>query len=259
MGSGNIKKFELKLGKTGLIIVIGGMTLLLCLSFILGVGVGKNIDTYPEKISSMPQQILSLFWRPAKLAAGQKIAAGKASEPDKSNMDLTFHNALTSPKTPSIQQSPAQEKKPDNAVVTDQNVKPQIPPAALIPKEEASPAGEEASEKKISAKEKSSAEKKSKAKEIPPSVETAGTLYIIHVASLKDKTKAVQINKTIATLGYSSKVVKTDLKGKGTWYRVIAPGFESKAEAQTAAEKISKKVKAKCVIRAVVAGEDRNQ
>ena len=39
MGSGNIKKFELKLGRTGLIIVVAGMTVLLCLSFILGVGV----------------------------------------------------------------------------------------------------------------------------------------------------------------------------------------------------------------------------
>jgi len=72
MGPGNIKKFELKLGKTSLFIVVGGMTVLLCLSFVLGVEVGKNIDTYPEKISSMPQQVLALFWRPAKVASGQK-------------------------------------------------------------------------------------------------------------------------------------------------------------------------------------------
>lgn len=258
MGTGNIKKFELKLGKTGLIIVIGGMTLLLCLAFILGVGVGKNIDTYPERISSMPQQVLALFWRPAKVATEQN-RTGQAAVPEKSNMDLTFHNALTSPKTPSLQQLPVTEKKTDNTPMTDQNIKPPMPSAALSPQEESVPPGEGTPEKKISAKDKSPVENKAKIKEIPASAQASAPLYIIHVASLKDKTKALQINKTIAALGYSSKVVKTDLPGKGTWYRVITSGFETKPEAQTAAEKIAKKVKAKCVIRAVSTGQDRNQ
>jgi len=259
MGSGNIKKFELKLGRSGLIIVIGGMTVLLCLSFILGVGVGKNIDTFPEKISSMPQQVLALFWRPAKVAGGQKVMAGKAAEPDKSNMDLTFHNALTSPKTPSIQQLPAQEKRPDSALVAEQKVKLPIPPVVLTPQEEGVPPREESSEKKVPAREKSPAEKDPKMKEVEQPVHTAGARYLIHVTSLKDKTKALQINKTVATLGYPSKIVKTDIKGKGTWYRVMVTGFETKTLAQTAADTISKKVKTKCVIRPVGADEDRNQ
>lgn len=257
MGSGNIKKFELKLGRSGLIIVIGGMTVLLCLSFILGVGVGKNIDTYPEKISSMPQQVLALFWRPAKVASGQKVMAGRAAEPDKSNMDLTFHNALTSPKSPSIQQLPAQEKRPDGALVAEQKVKSSIPPAVMSPQEEGVPPREESSEKKVPAREKSPAEKDAKMKEVEQP--TAGARYLIHVTSLKDKTKALQINKIVATLGYPSKIVKTDIKGKGTWYRVMVTGFETKTRAQTAADTISRKVKTKCVIRPAGADEDRNQ
>ena len=59
MVSGNIKNFELKLGRAGLLIVIAGMAALLCCTFIFGVEVGKNIDAYPEKIASVAPAIIS--------------------------------------------------------------------------------------------------------------------------------------------------------------------------------------------------------
>ena len=252
MGSGNIKKLELKLGRTGLIIVIIGMTALLCLSFILGVGVGKNINTYPEKISSLPQQLLALFWRPAKVADEQKNRATMETQPDSGNMDLTFHDTLTGQKTLSIQQPPVAEKKPDNAMVKDQKVKPQKPTVVLPPQEEAS-------ELKVTVSEKSPVEKKSKINEVSTAVRPAGPSFIVYVASLKDKDKANQINKTVATLGYSAKVVKVDIKDKGTWHRVIVMGFETKAQAQTAADRISKKVKTNCIIRTAGGDAGKNQ
>jgi len=261
MGSGNIKKFEVKLGRTGLIIVIGGMTVLLCLSFVLGVGVGKNIDTYPHKISSVPQQVLALFWRPAKVAVQQKITEGTEAQPDKSKMDLTFHDALTGQVTMPIQQLPVAAKKQDNTAVTEQKVEKQkLPaPAPLPPEKEAVTLKKEASEQKVTVKEKSPAEKKSKVKEVSTSGHPAASLFLVHVASLKDKAKATQIHKTVATLGYPSKNVKVDIKGKGTWYRIIVPGFETKAQAQIAADRISKKVKTNCIIRPAEAHAGKNQ
>ncbi len=260
MGSGNIKKFELKLGRTGLIIVIVGMTVLLCLSFILGVEVGKNMTTYPEKISSVPQQILALFWRPAKVAGEQKNIASTVAQPENSNMDLKFHDTLTGQKTLSIQQPPVVEKKPDeDAMVKDQKVKPQKPPAVLPPKEEAVSQKEEAPDRKVMVSEKSPEEKKSKIKEAPTAVQPAGSSFLVYVASLQDKAKANQLNKTVATLGYSAKVVKVDIKGKGTWYRVIVTGFETKAQAQAAADRISKKVKTNCIIRTAGGDAGNNQ
>lgn len=255
MGPGNIKKFEVKLGKTGLIIVIGGMTALLCLSFVLGVGVGKNIDTYPEKISSMPQQVLALFWRPAKVASGQKIMESKETRPDQGNMDLTFHNALTSPKAPSIQQLPVAEKKPD---VADQKVKTQIT-ANVLPSNEETVPPKEASSQKVPAGEKMPMEKKSKNREISNVAPPAKASFFIQVASLRDKTKANQIHKTVAALGYPSKVLKMDIKEKGIWYRVLATGFDEKAQAQVAADRISKKVKVKCLIKAVGSNVDKKE
>jgi cell division protein FtsN len=250
-----------KLGRTGLIIVIGGMTVLLCFSFILGVGVGKNIDAYPNKISSMPQQVLALFWRPAKVAVQQKITESTEAQPDKSKMDLTFHDALTGQVTMPIQQLPAAAKKQDNVMATEQKVKPQkLPvPAPLSLQEGVVTTKKEASEKKVTVREKSPAEKKSKIKEVSAPGHPAVSLFFVHVASLKDKAKATEIHKAVATLGYPSKNVKVDIKGKGTWYRIIVTGFETKAQAQTAADRISKKVKTNCIIRPADAYAGKNQ
>lgn len=250
MGSGNVKKFELKLERTGVIIVVVGMTVLLCLSFVLGVAVGKNIDAYPGKISSFPQRVLSFFWRPAKMAGEQKITESKDIQLDKGNMDLAFHKALTSQKLPSIQPAPPMDAQPE------------ITPPVEAPKEEAVAKKEETPEPKVQTVEKPSAENKSKIKETPhpaASTTSSGPAYLIHVTSLKDKAKAGQINKTIVSMGYTSKIVKVDLKGKGTWYRVIVTGFENKAKAQAAAGRISKKVKASCAIWPVGSDAGKNQ
>ena len=200
MGSGNIRKFEIRLGQTGLMVLIVGMVALLCLSFLFGVGVGKNIDTYPEKISSLPQRFLALFWRPAKIAGGPNEEPKTTAQIQRGNVDLAFHQALTSSKTVPIQ------PQPDD---------------------------------------KTAVGSKSKGRE----ADSAPGSYQVYVASLQDREKADQIHKIVARAGYASKMVKVDLKEKGIWYRVIATGFDSKAKAQAAADKLSKRARTKCVVR----------
>ena len=261
MGSDNIKKFELKLGGTGLVIVIVGMTILLCSAFILGVGFGRNIDTYPEKISSMPQQILAMFWRPAKVDSQQKIAESSEGVPEKGSMDLAFHNALVDQKTPSMQQAPAVTKKPDNEdVVVDQSVGAQAP-------SEVEPVKEAVPEQKAIVTEKPAHPKKIETRETPPSSKEApaessskgASSILIHVVSMKDRDKANQIAKTVASMGYPAKVSRADIKGKGVFYRVITTGFNSREQAQAAAGKISKKVNTKCIILPAGKDMDKNQ
>lgn len=58
-------------------------------------------------------------------------------------------------------------------------------------------------------------------------------------------------------MGYTSKVTKVEIKGKGTWYRVIVTGFESKAKARAAADKIGKKVNATCAVWPVQGNTDK--
>jgi cell division protein FtsN len=249
MASRNIKNFELKLGKTGLIIVIFGTAALLCTVFLLGVDTGKNIDTYPGQIASIPQKVMARIWRPDKLKVDQNIPDNKSGQnepPAKKNIDLTFYNTLTSKKgvvkeqpVPDRQknaETPAEkqgEKKPQNEETGtgDLNRQDQKPSAPVI--------------------EKTDEKGKPKTKEAAPSIASPKQKFVIQAASLKEKAKAYQFNKKIAELGFEALIVPVEIKGKGTWYRVVISGFENKVQANTAAAKISKKTGTNCIIRRV--------
>ena len=241
MKSGNIKNFELKVGKAGLIIIVVGMAVLLCTAFLFGVDVGKNIDTYPDKIAALPQKALALVWQPAKIRAAKSALDNKSgpSQPQvQENIDLTFYNDLTSKKGISKEQ-PVPEKKPvffppengGETVTGNFNIQTQKPPA------------------QVNDKTRENGEPKSK--EIAPSVASKKQKFTIQAASLKDKTEANKMNKKIASLGFLSQVIKVEIPGKGIFFRVIVSGFENKVQAQEAALKISQKTGTSCIIKCV--------
>jgi len=239
MKSGNIKNFELKVGKAGLIIIVVGMAVLLCTAFLFGVDVGKNIDTYPDKIAAFPKKALALVWQPAKIRAAQsapdnKNGPGQTQE----NIDLTFYNDLTSKKGIPKEQ-PVPEKQPvsfppqkgEETVAGNFNVETQNPTVLV--------------------NEKTKEKGELKVKEVVPSVASNKQKFIIQVASLKDKTEANKMNKKIASLGFLSQVIKVEIPGKGIFFRVIVSGFENKVKAQEAALKISQKTGTSCIIKCV--------
>jgi cell division protein FtsN len=237
MASGNTKNFELKLKKLGLIIVIVGMAALLCFVFLLGVDVGKNIDTYPEQIAALPRKVLAFIWHPAKIQ--------QEDSKDGENIDLTYYNTLTSKKGMAKEQPVAPKKDSIEAPPLQKT-------ASLARSNEENSnvdANLEAQKKSAAIKEITKEESKSKTKETPASAPANKQKFIIQAASLKDKAKAYQLNKKIAALGFEALIVPVEIKGKGTWYRVIISGFESKAQAQAAAAKISKKTGTNCIIR----------
>ena len=91
----------------------------------------------------------------------------------------------------------------------------------------------------------------SKEKEIEPIVASNKQKFKIQAASLKDKTKANKMSKKIASLGFISQVIKVEIKGKGTLFRVIVSGFENKVKADEAAQKISQKTGTNCIIKSI--------
>jgi len=241
MATGNIKNFELKVGKAGLIIIVVGMAVLLCTAFLFGVDVGKNIDTYPDKIAALPQKALALVWQPAKIRAAQNAPDNKngPSQPQtQENIDLTFYNDLTSKKGIPKEQ-PVPEKQPvflpsqngEEAVTSNFNIDAQNQPVPV--------------------NEKIKKKGDIKAKEIAPSIASNKQKFIIQVASLKDKTTANKMNKKISSLGFISQVIKVDVKGKGVFFRVIVSGFENKVQADEAGKKITKKTGTDCIIKNV--------
>jgi cell division protein FtsN len=249
MAPGNIKKMELKLGRTGIIIVIVGMSAFLCSVFLLGVIVGKNIDTYPEKIASLPQKAMAIIWRPDKTKTATDVSENKSGAGQTKageSIDLTFYNDLTSKKG-EVKDQPLTEKKivetpplQTGSLQPKRDEKESISSAVLEPQKQTAAVNEKADEKN-----------KRDVKEVEAPVTVSKQLYIIQAASLKEKTKANQMSKSITSLGYKARVVKTDIKGKGTWFRVIVSGFDERSQAKAAADKISKKLKTKCIVRHV--------
>ncbi len=244
MASGNIKNFELKVGKAGLIIIVFGMAVLLCTAFLFGVDVGKNIDTYPDKISEFPQKILALVWRPANIRIAQSTPDSKngQSQPqtqNQENIDLTFYNALTSKKGALKEQQFSEKQQ------------------VLLPSQKGEEAitgnfNRDANTTTIApANEKTKEKGESKEKEIESIIASNKQKFKIQAASLKDKTTANKMSKKIASLGFMSQVIEVDLKGKGTLYRVIVSGFDNKAKADEAAQKISRETGTNCIIKSI--------
>lgn len=256
MASGNIKNFELRLRRLGLIIVISGMAALLCFAFLLGVDVGKNIDTYPEQIAALPRKALAFIWHPAKIQTPQNVTEDKSREEDSKDeekIDLTYHNTLTSKKGMAKEQSVAPKK--------DSNEAPSQSAASLAKNNGESSNGDanlEEQKKSAAIKEITKEESKSKTKETPASAPAHKQKFIIQAASLKEKAKAYQLNRKIAALGFEALIVPVEIKGKGTWYRVVISGFENKAQAQAVSAKISKKIGTNCIIKNVDSNVKKN-
>ena len=249
MASGNSKKMELKLGRTGITIVVLGMAILLFSVFLLGVVVGKNIDTYPQKIASIPQKALALIWQKGKANTAPVFPDNKKVEGEPKAGEapvLTFYNDLTNKKGEAKDQ-PLTEKKmvetpPPKKELAQPNAEDEkITDGTIL----------ETPKKTAAVTKKADEKKKSDVKQSDAPVTASKQSFIIQAASMKEKSKATRINKTVAKLGYPSKIVKVDIKGKGTWYRVIATGFETKAQAQAAADKITQKTKTDYIIKRV--------
>ncbi len=73
--------------------------------------------------------------------------------------------------------------------------------------------------------------------------------YQIQVGSFKEKEKADRLCKKLTGLGYSPKVAEMQVAKKGKWMRITLEGFESREDAQKAADRVAGKIKGlKCVV-----------
>jgi cell division septation protein DedD len=73
--------------------------------------------------------------------------------------------------------------------------------------------------------------------------------YQIQVGSFKEKGKADQLCKKLTALGFSPRVAETQVPKKGKWMRITLEGFESREDAQKAADGVAEKIKGlSCVV-----------
>ncbi|OIP87310.1 MAG: hypothetical protein AUK24_09590 [Syntrophaceae bacterium CG2_30_49_12] len=216
MTSRNLRTFEFKLGKRGLILFILGMSLLLFSAYLLGVKVGGNIDTYPEKLSRGIPDIVRKKVEPSPGKA-KTVMAAREKEED-SNFDLTFYDTLT--RKGDGQKGPVfeEEKKLSEEAAEEQPV----------------PGGEAQGKKGHAGKKASPVKGK----------------YIIQAASYRERKKADRLCKRLKVLGYNPMVAATDLAGSGKWFRVTLGGFETREEAREVVDIVSKKIGGmNCIVR----------
>ena len=62
--------------------------------------------------------------------------------------------------------------------------------------------------------------------------------YSIHIASYRDKNRAIMNVNQLGKLGYEASIIKVEIQDKGTWYRVVSGKFQSKGQARAMLKKI---------------------
>ncbi len=276
MAAKNRRTFELRLGKLGLILFIGGVSLLLFSMFLLGILVGKHMEAYPERYSAGTAELIydRMF---ASAPQGGRVPppaeSGAKSEPagGEEGFGLTFYDILAGKKggTPTV-------KTP--GAVKDMPLETAAPPTAFtgkpaVPAPSAASAGgtlgntdlpfpgrEGGDGKKTTPLPEKRTAMESGAK-APAAVPAAGTApdggttpekgrFEVQVAAYQESRKAQKMMERLNPLGFTPRVVMRDLPGKGRWFRVIVGGFENREKAKEAADQIAGKIRGvKCVIR----------
>ncbi len=94
------------------------------------------------------------------------------------------------------------------------------------------------------APEEKAAPREETTKEPPP----AKDKFFVQVVSLKDQSKAEDVRKKLAGMGYTPELDLTEVGG-GKFYRVKLIGFENREEAGKAAADIERKLRLKCMVK----------
>jgi cell division septation protein DedD len=223
--------FELRLGKVGLILFIGGMSLLLFSMFLAGIVVGKHMEAYPDHYAQGIVELIRDRWFAAAPKAGKTASPAAeqgtidAQAGGEADFGLTFYDTLGGRKK--------------GAVVESQTVTGKDTPPEIM----ADAGAKKSSEKSLGLPVPDAPS--------PKATEASGKgQFEVQAAAYREREKAEAMVGEFATLGFSPQVVMKDLPGKGRWFRVIVGGFENREKAQDAADKLAGKVRGlNCVIR----------
>ena len=274
MAAKNRRTFELRLGKLGLILFIGGISVLLFSMFLLGIVVGKQMEAYPEKYSAGMAELIydRLF---ASAPQGGRVPpsaeSGAKSEPAGGEEDfgLTFYDTLAGKKggMPAgkaagvVREMPPETSAPPPALTGKPAIPARSAPSSVETVGNADPPvpATEGDRKKTNPLPEKRTAIESGAKvsaAMPAGIPTDGGAipekgrFEIQVAAYQESRKAEHMVEKLSHQGFASRVVMKELPVKGTWFRVIVGGFENREKAKAAADQIAGKIRGvKCVIR----------
>jgi cell division protein FtsN len=232
--------------------------------------VGKHMDAYPERYSpGISELIRSRLLGSLSKSTGSTRPKKGENEPEggEEKFDLTFFDILGGKKgaTPSEISAGAEKEQPPvtSAASAGPTESPAMPGASTSTSVRPTgktaadtPAGEGIGKKNSLAESGPAAETAAKksvtspAERPPEDAASKKGRYEIQAGAYRERKKAEQMVQKISAPGFPARVVMKELAGRGTWYRVIVGGFENRAKAQEAADKLVAKVGGlKCVIR----------
>jgi len=257
----NTHRFEFKMGRVGVTLFVLGMSGMLFGVFLLGITLGKNIDTYPEKIARfLPDKIKLRIGLPLEAATPVVVVGDDRKLPDDKALqdkildeepDLTFYDTLG-------------KHKNDTRIMVPEDMIPKKEAAGGVKEQMAvQPQSQNALQASSTTPVKPGLQQKEPVLPAPvqkiPSVkekEAREVQFVIQVVSYREKVKADALARKIAAQGYPAQTEVMELPDKGKWFRVMVGVFLDRQDAEKALGVISKKNSGlTCVIRPVAANK----
>jgi cell division septation protein DedD len=216
----------IQISRKGLLIWIVLVVFVAIWMFVLGVMVGRGMAPVNLEAGKLEQELAELKARmlQEKQETEGAAAAGKTDE----KPQLEFYEALKNPdkQTAFKPVKPAEpvKRKPAAAEPAARAASPR-PAATASPTPVPKPAAQPASKPKTDAGSKSAP------------VSTPG-LFAVQVASVQDIKGAEKMVARLRAKGYPAYQVRSEVAGKGTWFRVRVGGFEDREKAAGMLQKL---------------------
>ncbi|MCL2670235.1 MAG: SPOR domain-containing protein [Syntrophaceae bacterium] len=261
----NKRTFAFRLGKWGLGLFIGLMSMLLFTLFLVGVVVGKHMEAYPERyaigvLEMFNNRFAHLFHRGEEAASLEEetVAAVRGSRSEENGGlasteggatrgtidELALEIIRPAPvregdregeggHIPSSEQTLAMalsmtDKAEETPYPAEMDVR-KVPPNKIVP---IAPEAEKKAGEGL---------KRPYGPEtaIRSAVPAAPVRYEVQVAAYREQAPANRLVQEILKLGYVAQVVAREIPERGLWFRVIVPGFESREKAREAADQLT--------------------
>lgn len=211
-------RFPVQMTRKGMLVSGALIFFIMGWMFILGILVGRGTAPIPIKTNALERQLneLKAAMLTKEKADGEAISRASEAQVD----ELGFYEALK--KTPAkataaaIAPAPARRKPPQ--------------PPAGVPDRAAHP------ETAVKRRKTPPPETRPRSTEgrHPPAASSSSheAHFTVQVAAFRDSQSAERMVQELRTRNYPGYSVRTEVKGKGAWYRVRVGAFESRAAAQ---------------------------
>lgn len=255
------RTLELKLGKLGLTLFVGGMSLLLLSMFLLGVLVGQHLDAYPEKYSGGLVDLVRDRFSGLAVAPHQdppplsnEQAANRDVSAADEEFDLTFYQVLGNKNSAhkkeegSSSGAGALKNKAAADGASSGEAAPKAVPKNVLPLQTEDQAALPVQEE-VAAPPSGTGKPVQTAPLKDDKTPNTGAFHV-QAAAYRDVKQAQKMAQKIKALGFSARVAPKDIPNKGRWFRVVVGGFENRKDAEQAVSRIAGNIKGvKCFIR----------